>query len=76
MNGKYVNAIPVYRLEQEFKRYGLTISRQNMVDWMIRLGESYLAVLYEYLHQKLCDYHRTRNSSPPKEFLRTILAFV
>ena len=23
MNGKYVNAVPLYRLEQEFKRYGL-----------------------------------------------------
>ena len=24
---------------------------------MIRLGESYLAVLYDYLHHKLYDYH-------------------
>ena len=39
MNGKYVNAIPLYRLEQEFKRYGLAITRQNMANWMIRLGE-------------------------------------
>mgnify|MGYP004465229745 CR=1 FL=1 len=26
MNGKYVNAIPLYRLEQEFRRYGLAIT--------------------------------------------------
>lgn len=32
MNGKYVNAIPLYRLEQEFKRYGLAITRQNMAN--------------------------------------------
>lgn len=114
MNGKYVNAVPLYRLEQEFCRYGLTITRQNMANWMIRLGESYLAVLYDYLHQKLYnyhviqadetpvlvnrdgrsagtksymwvyrsghlytdkqivlyDYHKTRNSSHPREFLR------
>ena len=114
MNGKYVNAVPLYRLEQEFSRYGLTITRQNMANWMIRLGESYLAVLYDYLHQKLYnyhviqadetpvlvnrdgrsagsksymwvyrsghlytdkqivlyDYHKTRNSSHPREFLR------
>ena len=57
INGKYVNAIPLYRLEQEFKRYGLTITRQNMANWMIRLGEEYLSVLYDYLHQKLYDYH-------------------
>ena len=114
MNGKYVNAVPLYRLEQEFSRYGLTITRQNMANWMIRLAESYLAVLYDYLHQKLYnyhviqadetpvlvnrdgrsagtksymwvyrsghlytdkqivlyDYHKTRNSSHPREFLR------
>ena len=114
MNGKYVNAVPLYRLEQEFSRYGLAITRQNMANWMIRLGESYLAVLYDYLHQKLYnyhviqadetpvlvnrdgrsagsksymwvyrsghlytdkqivlyDYHKTRNSSHPREFLR------
>lgn len=26
MNGKYVNAVPLYRLEKEFERYGLAIS--------------------------------------------------
>ena len=30
MNAKYVNAVPLYRQEQEFERYGLHISRQNM----------------------------------------------
>ena len=37
MNSKYVNAIPLYRLEKEFERYGLAITRQNMANWMIRL---------------------------------------
>ena len=65
MNGKYVNAVPLYRLEQEFSRYGLTITRQNMANWMIRLGESYLAVLYDYLHQKLYDYHVIQAGETP-----------
>lgn len=65
MNGKYVNAVPLYRLEQEFSRYGLTITRQNMDNWMIRLGESYLAVLYDYLHQKLYDYHVIQADETP-----------
>ncbi len=38
INGKYVNAVPLYRLEKEFERYGLAITRQNMANWMIRLG--------------------------------------
>lgn len=56
MNGKYVNAVPLYRLEKEFERYGLAISRQNMANWMIRLSEEYLGVLYDYLHKKLYDF--------------------
>ena len=57
INGKYVNAVPLYRLEKEFERYGLAITRQNMANWMIRLGESYLAVMYDYLHRLLYRYH-------------------
>ena len=57
INGKYVNAVPLYRLEKEFERYGLAITRQNMANWMIRLGESYLAVIYDYLHRLLYRYH-------------------
>ena len=65
MNEKYVNAVPLYRLEQEFSRYGLAITRQNMANWMIRLGESYLAVLYDYLHKKLYDYHVIQADETP-----------
>ena len=65
MNGKYVNAVPLYRLEQEFSRYGLNITRQNMANWMIRLGESHLAILYDYLHQKLYDYHVIQADETP-----------
>ena len=57
MNGKYVNAVPLYRLEKEFERYGLSITRQNMANWMIRLSEEYLSVLYGYLHKLLYDFH-------------------
>ena len=65
MNGKYVNAVPLYRLEQEFTRYGLSISRKNMANWMIRLGEEYLGILYDYLHQKLYDYHVIQADETP-----------
>lgn len=56
INGKYVNAVPLYRLEQEFSRYGLAITRQNMANWCIRLGEEYLSILYDYLHEEIYSY--------------------
>ena len=65
MNGKYVNAVPLYRLEKEFERYGLAITRQNMANWMIRLGEEYFGVMYDYLHQKLYRYHVIQADETP-----------
>ena len=65
MNGKYVNAVPLYRLEKEFERYGLAITRQNMANWMIRLGESYIAVMYDYLHELIYNYHVIQADETP-----------
>ena len=64
INGKYVNAVPFYRLEQEFQRYGLQITRQNMANWCIRLGEGYLSVLYDYLHKGLYSCHVIQADCP------------
>lgn len=65
MNGKYVNAVPLYRLEKEFERYGLAITRQNMANWMIRLADEYLGVMYDYLHTKLYDFHVIQADETP-----------
>ena len=65
MNAKYVNAVPLYRQEQEFERYGLPISRQNMANWTIQCADRYLAVLYDYLHQKLYGYHVLQADETP-----------
>lgn len=65
INGKYVNAVPLYRLEQEFQRYGLQITRQNMANWCIRLAEEYLSVLYDHLHKELYSYHVIQADETP-----------
>lgn len=65
MNAKYVNGIPLHRMEKEFERYGLTIDRRNMANWMIRLSEEYLGVLYDRLHEKLYDFHVIQADETP-----------
>ena len=65
INGKYVNAVLLYRLEQEFQRYGLQITRQNMANWCIRLAEEYLSVLYDHLHKELYIYHVIQADETP-----------
>ncbi len=52
-NGKYVNALPLYRLEQEFKRHDINLSRQNMANWTIKCSERYLSLLYDRMHKEL-----------------------
>lgn len=65
INGKYVNAVPLYRLEKEFERYGLCLTRQNMANWTILCAERYLAILYDYLHKKLYESHVIQADETP-----------
>ena len=57
MNAKYVNAMPLYRIEQEFQRQDLNISRQNMANWVILSTDRCLSKMYDLLHKKLCGQH-------------------
>lgn len=65
INAKYVNAIPLYRQEQEFERYGVNITRGEMAHWTILCAERYLAILYDYLHEKIYDYHVLQADETP-----------
>lgn len=53
MNAKYTNAMPLYRIEQEFERSEVSISRQVMANWVNRCSERYLSLLYDRMHQEL-----------------------
>ena len=52
MTRKYVEAIPLYRQEQGFKRFGLNLSRQTLANWVIK-GSAWLEALYEEMHREL-----------------------
>lgn len=52
MNAKYVNAVTLYRQEQEFSRYGINITRAEMAHWTILCAERYRSIFYDYLHKK------------------------
>jgi len=57
MSQKFVNAMPLYRQEQEFKRLGVTLSRQNLSNWVIKgvaLLEPLLAALKKSCFQGIC----------------------
>lgn len=64
-NAKYVNAAPLYRQEQEFQRMGLAIDRTDMARWTIQCAERYLSILYDYLHERLYEYHVLQADETP-----------
>ena len=53
MNGKYTNALPLYRIEQELQSNGMNISRQTMANWMIALSKRYLRPMWDRLKVEL-----------------------
>ena len=53
MNAKYVNAVPLYRQEQELQRNDVNISRQVMANWMITTAERYLSLIYDRLKEEI-----------------------
>ena len=55
MTQKYVMHSPLYRLQQEFERQGLKLSRQTMSNWLLSASDTWLKPIYEELHRKLCQ---------------------
>jgi len=56
LNGKYVNALPFNRMEQEFKRNEINLTRQLMASWTIHSYERYFSFFYDFLHERLLSY--------------------
>lgn len=67
MNAKYTNSVPLYRLEQEFQRNDVCISRQTMANWMIRLSERYLSLIYDRMRSHLCNMDVIQADETPVE---------
>ena len=69
INGKYVNSIPLYRIEQEFQRNGVNISRQNMANWTILCAQKYFQPVYDRMKEELFCYHVTQCDETPVEVI-------
>jgi len=46
---KYVDAMPLYRQEQMWKRMGVSIHRNTMANWAIQIAELYLRSFWEHM---------------------------
>lgn len=56
VNGKYANALPLYRMEADFKMLGAAISRQNMSNWVINVHERWLSLIHARMKAELLSH--------------------
>ena len=49
---KYVDHLPLYRQEKMLKRYGVALSRQNMVNWVTQVAQ-WLKPIYNHMRKEL-----------------------
>lgn len=70
LNVKYVNSAPLHRIEQEFSRNGVNISRQTMSNWMIGSASRYFTPLVERMKQELLKLPVTQSDETPTQVIR------
>jgi len=69
LNGKYVNSLPFNRMEQEFQRNGVYISRQNMANWTIKLAKDYFIPFCERMKYHLLQFHVNQCDETPVQVI-------
>ena len=53
MYQKYVNSVPLYRQEADWKQLGVKLRRATLANWVIKCGTDYMEPVYEQLHRHL-----------------------
>lgn len=69
LNVKYVNSSALNRIEQEFARNGVNISRQTMSNWILLCANKYFAPFVERMKQELLTLHVTQSDETPTQVI-------
>jgi transposase len=64
ITSKYVDHLPLYRLESIFGRQGVDISRQTMSDWLAECAQLFTP-LYELMKQRVLQSRVVHNDDTP-----------
>lgn len=65
LTAKYVNAVPLYRLEQSYQACDVNITRATMAKWCIMAGQDYFSLLYDKMRKDLVSYHLIHADETP-----------
>lgn len=55
---KYVEGMPLYRQEKQFKRWGIPLSRQTLANWVIHVANKKLDIIYHRMKEHLLKEKR------------------
>ncbi|WKY49016.1 IS66 family transposase [Eubacteriaceae bacterium ES3] len=53
MYQKYVNHVPLYRQEKDFKNLGMELSRSTLSNWIVKISDEWLGAMVSRFHEKL-----------------------
>ena len=69
MKQKFVNGVPLYRQESEWKQMGLDLSRTTMANWIIYSSEHWLKPLTDRMHEILLESKHAHADETPVQVL-------
>lgn len=70
LNVKYVNSSALHRIEQEFERNGVNISRQTMSNWIVNCSNKYFSPFVERMKRELLKLPVTQSDETPTQVIR------
>lgn len=70
LNVKYVNSSALHRIEQEFERNGVNISRQTMSNWIINCANRYFAPFVNKMREELLKLPVTQSDETPTQVIQ------
>lgn len=70
MYQKYVNSIPLYRQETDWKQLGVKLPRATLANWVIKCGIDYMEPVYDLLHKHLLERDIVHADETPCQVLK------
>lgn len=71
MYGKFINALPYYRQEQDFEnQFGVKIGRGTMAHWTVYCAENYFSPMIGYFHRLLTKRKFVAGDETPIQVLK------
>ena len=70
LNVKYVNSSALNRIEQEFERNGVNISKQTMSNWIVLCAKKYFFAFVERMKQELLALPVTQADETPTQVIK------